>query len=1558
MRICGHKTEEGIKSINNMQPALSAETATRIFNYSGTSVYRNPRNGRQSSLYQKCLEIFKDSTLAAQVAASAYGNNFISMFGDWIHMGKSDRLDSEGMPKLFFKSKDSDYLYTSFLELIYDKVYQLLIKQNVKEKAALQLSQLVWSGLRDCFEYQHHNEYRFGLSKVFYTFSILSKFDIWNSFPEVEIGFASKDAALTDLNQVRSDINFIKVASAPFFNFKQLIDLFEQIPLKDVATKTETYVKSKNEKTGKDRRLIDFDGETASFYHKLTFDQLKNAKASGLKELYRVISTETPEYAELLRNDTVQFYKFVEGILAFILNQKRQLEPEDVRSAIKYAKRISDLLGRPLNNFKYLNNPAQLRLFVPEVLQFVPRSNERHKAELNKLIEACGENISLDNLLKAIGDSDSKLALLAKTLIGKSEAKINFIDSNWNVEYNGIIRETCGEYDHGNNTINISRTPYLDPASLIIHEALHSLTLDSIRSPKYAERATKIFEEAKSLIFKKYNTNSIENLPKRIQYGLSSIDEFYSELWTNSDFIKELNSVGPKKKKSLLSRIKDFLLDLLGIKEVSEVYDKASALLEEVIQNPVYYHQYTQEEIAEINSIIPEDFPLFAPEEIQSSLLIQEAIQHGIAEAAKIEYNALQLQAIEDISEKVTQAIDDGDRVICRIIGKAGTGKTTVVPEIIDRILKKKRNLKICVSAVANQAKNNLASKFPSNFKIDAKSIAALIGKTQIINNRGETEWIDGEQEYMERIVIYGRSLDILVVDEASMLDDKTMDLLKTICPKASIIYIGDKRQLRSISKDYTPVSAFSVKDVDYSIELLERVRQGEGAPILDLADVFGDISAEPTEDALKATTQMVEMIGAISQEHNALTDSNALLSVNDKDIQNTVDVLMPIIREAIATQNTNKLGIVPFHIAAKEKYNDYIRYNILKELGIEASVNQRDSNYVGNIPYQPGEIIILEGPYKDLDNGLKLIIDEAGQLEDSPAYNIPWRGQTVKLKVFAHKAHYVDERGDVHHVIIKTLQHNSKLLYNERLQQLKDRIQIVPNKRRAKRDVQEFKELFAEVSPAWALNIHKAQGQTYEISYIPVDDYIESKNERIKAGTSYQNVTTQFASGLYTAITRASNITILGSKNYTLSLPEDITEINEQINNSKKSVKSVVKQAIEETSVKEDTPVVEESRSEVIPNKFRRQYDFLYFVTGSDTLFRSLKTKEGLEQAKYYAGLLFQRETELIKLGKTFGKAPFVNGRYDYKSILKDPKILFSPITEEKLAKYEEEFGPFKSLESTEVKSAQAVLPKQYAETFMLGSHSLAEINPSFFRHVNNHYWSKVDDTDFLVRTHNSQFNIVFAKDENSAQKYGERLVIEQDALHYRLDAEGNRMYQLPDKSAVYRDNKGNETIVIFNTQESKNGMLKYILNSIEEDIVSIQPLLTNITNADEARQLIRTSQIFTKFDITEPKQISEFDTIRSKSANLSIEEIKKRLYDYYNNENIAKTYAKKLSNTLYQSFVKACSITSSRIPTQALASFMDMQVAAYNPQEVNEVFVSRWQLWLQGSDLDIKKY
>ena len=44
-------------------------------------------------------------------------------------------------------------------------------------------------------------------------------------------------------------------------------------------------------------------------------------------------------------------------------------------------------------------------------------------------------------------------------------------------------------------------------------------------------------------------------------------------------------------------------------------------------------------------------------------------------------------------------------------------------------------------------------------------------------------------------------------------------------------------------------------------------------------------------------------------------------------------------------------------------------------------------------------------------------------------------------------------------------------------------------------------------------------------------------------------------------------------------------------------------------------------------------------------------------------------------------------------------------------------------------------------------------------------------------------------------------------------------------------------------------------------------------------------------------------------------------------------------------------------RIPAQAYQSFMSMQTVAYTQENLNNVYVSHWQLWLQGSDFDIDK-
>ena len=88
-------------------------------------------------------------------------------------------------------------------------------------------------------------------------------------------------------------------------------------------------------------------------------------------------------------------------------------------------------------------------------------------------------------------------------------------------------------------------------------------------------------------------------------HHLSSTDEFFSALWTDSDFIKELNSVGERSKRSLWDKIKDFLHTLFGIDNASKVYTDASDLLQEIIEN---HNKYNQTELQFYKDTLQDEF--------------------------------------------------------------------------------------------------------------------------------------------------------------------------------------------------------------------------------------------------------------------------------------------------------------------------------------------------------------------------------------------------------------------------------------------------------------------------------------------------------------------------------------------------------------------------------------------------------------------------------------------------------------------------------------------------------------------------------------------------------------------------------------------------------------------------------------------------------------------------------------------------------------------------------------------------------------------------------------
>lgn len=55
------------------------------------------------------------------------------------------------------------------------------------------------------------------------------------------------------------------------------------------------------------------------------------------------------------------------------------------------------------------------------------------------------------------------------------------------------------------------------------------------------------------------------------------------------------------------------------------------------------------------------------------------------------------------------------------------------------------------------------------------------------------------------------------------------------------------------------------------------------------------------------------------------------------------------------------------------------------------------------------------------------------------------------------------------------------------------------------------------------------------------------------------------------------------------------------------------------------------------------------------------------------------------------------------------------------------------------------------------------------------------------------------------------------------------------------------------------------------------------------------------------------------------------------------------------YTSFIKSLDILAARIPAQTMQSFMKSRPVAFTESDSTNIYVSRWQMWLQGADYDI---
>ena len=200
-------------------------------------------------------------------------------------------------------------------------------------------------------------------------------------------------------------------------------------------------------------------------------------------------------------------------------------------------------------------------------------------------------DISIGNMLLNIANSDSPYASFAKEL----SERLGTLKTLRIVLHPEIRNDNgqmvSGRYTYADNTIAIAANAMSSNEKLdrcVLHEILHAIVYNTVNKDQAKMyEISRIFENVKRELLKKYGYTSFEDLKqdsdsgkidlKYDLYGLTNLDEFISEIFTNPRFIKEVNSID----KSFLSKFIDWIKSLF----TKPLSDQIQSRLKEVLNN-------------------------------------------------------------------------------------------------------------------------------------------------------------------------------------------------------------------------------------------------------------------------------------------------------------------------------------------------------------------------------------------------------------------------------------------------------------------------------------------------------------------------------------------------------------------------------------------------------------------------------------------------------------------------------------------------------------------------------------------------------------------------------------------------------------------------------------------------------------------------------------------------------------------------------------------------------------------------------------------------------------
>jgi hypothetical protein len=407
-----------------------------------------------------------------------------------------------------------------------------------------------------------------------------------------------------------------------------------------------------------------------------------------------------------------------------------------------------------------------------------------------------------------------------------------------------------------------------------------------------------------------------------------------------------------------------------------------------------------------------------------------------------------QSTALSEILKFIDAPVKQEQDRFMTLIGYAGTGKTTVVNNIIQSIGKRK---KIVVSAPTHKAKEVIA-KVTNNNSETIQAILGLKPNTDLENFNPNKPIFEALGR--EKIKLY----ELIIIDEASMLGKMLVNMIKekAALHKVKVLFVGDQYQLPPVGEILSTVFTLPNK-----VELTEIVRQKDSNPNTKLIELARN-------DVRDGTDFMIPYLKTVVRDVNENNEGFTKYSKEDY-----YPAMLEKYFDSEYAQNPNLTKMICWTNKTVQQTNLYIRSQLIKSKELVA---------VGDIlmGYKSVSYDILTPPFyiSVVRNSFDYIVEKVVETTKEV------QGTTFKI----------------YRTTVKESQANMDILHRDSYQDFIDHIKELHEKAVATRKWFPFFQFKQElvliegirfgpapnqvcdhdISYGYALTTHKSQGSTY----------------------------------------------------------------------------------------------------------------------------------------------------------------------------------------------------------------------------------------------------------------------------------------------------------------------------------------------------------------------------------------------------------------------------------------------------------------------------------------------